>query len=319
MADVGCAGILVADTFCGPFDALPQPGQLLALDSMPSRAGGCAANVAIDLAKQGISVDVVGCVGGDAAAQVVLGELAKWKVGCNQIAAVDEPTSQTVILLEKGQDRRYLHMFGANKRLSVDHLRHDWLQGLKVFYLGGLGVLPGLDMGRLAEVFGFCRKQGILTVLDVVLPSTTQHFDNLFRLLPQVDYFLPNEDEARQITGQSDPEKQARLLLGHGAGTVIITQGQLGAFAASAHGRWRSPAFRVESVDMSGGGDAFAAGLIRGILAGWEIPQMLRYASALGASATTAIGTTEGVFTADQAEGFLNEHDFKVEVVPDIL
>ena len=315
MADVGCAGILVADTFCGPFDALPQPGQLLALDSMPSRAGGCAANVAIDLAKQGIAVDAVGCVGGDAAAQVVLGELTKWKVGCDQITAVDEPTSQTLILLEKGQDRRYLHMFGANKRFSVDHLRLEWLRRLKVFYLGGLGVLPGLDMAQLEEVFGFCRKQGILTVLDVVLPSTAQNFDGLYRLLPQVDYFLPNEDEARQITGQSDPESQARTLLKYGPGTVIITLGQHGASATNAHGRWRSPAFQVESVDMSGGGDAFAAGLIRGILAGWEMSQILRYASALGASATTAIGTTEGVFTAEQAEVFLAGHDLKVETI----
>ena len=36
MADVGCAGILVADTFCGPLKQLPAEGQLLAVDSMPS-------------------------------------------------------------------------------------------------------------------------------------------------------------------------------------------------------------------------------------------------------------------------------------------
>lgn len=61
MADVGCAGILVADTFCGPMKALPREGQLLAVAAMPSHAGGCAANVAIDLAKQAIVADVVGC------------------------------------------------------------------------------------------------------------------------------------------------------------------------------------------------------------------------------------------------------------------
>ena len=63
MAEVGCAGILVADTFCGPMKRLPREGELLAIDEMPSKAGGCAANVAIDLAKQGVAADVCGCVG----------------------------------------------------------------------------------------------------------------------------------------------------------------------------------------------------------------------------------------------------------------
>ena len=68
MADIGCAGILVADTFCGPMKRVPGPGELLALEEMPSKAGGCAANVAIDLSKQGFDVDVCGCLGSDASA-----------------------------------------------------------------------------------------------------------------------------------------------------------------------------------------------------------------------------------------------------------
>ena len=72
MAEVGCAGILVADTFCGPMKRLPAEGELLAIQQMPSKAGGCAANVAIDLAKQGMSADVCGCVGADASAEVLL-------------------------------------------------------------------------------------------------------------------------------------------------------------------------------------------------------------------------------------------------------
>ena len=64
---VGCAGIVVADLFCGPMDALPQEGMLSVLEEMPSRAGGCAANVAIDLVRQGVEVDLYGCIGaGDA-------------------------------------------------------------------------------------------------------------------------------------------------------------------------------------------------------------------------------------------------------------
>jgi hypothetical protein len=38
----------------------------------------------------------------------------------------------------------------------------------------------------------------------------------------------------------------------------------------------------------------------------------LRYAAALGASATTAIGTTDGVFTAEQAQAFIDKHPLEV-------
>ena len=65
MTEVGCAGILVEDTFCGPMPLCPPEGQLVAVDAMPTKAGGCAANVAIDLAKQGVEVEIIGCVGRD--------------------------------------------------------------------------------------------------------------------------------------------------------------------------------------------------------------------------------------------------------------
>ena len=117
MPDVLCAGILVADTFCGPMAALPREGQLLAVEAMPVKAGGCAANVAIDLAKQGFSVEVAGCLGRDSSAKVVLDCLERFGVSCRRVAYSDGyPTSTTVILLVQGQDRRYIHSFGANRR-----------------------------------------------------------------------------------------------------------------------------------------------------------------------------------------------------------
>ena len=85
---VGCAGILVADSLCGPIAALPGPGELLTLDDIPARAGGCAANVAIDLARQDFDVSIVGCVGGDAAAEVPLAALREHGVDCGGIARV---------------------------------------------------------------------------------------------------------------------------------------------------------------------------------------------------------------------------------------
>lgn len=314
MAQVACAGILVADTFCGPLDGMPQPGELLALESMPSKAGGCAANVAIGLSKQGIQADVAGCLGNDPAAEVVLRALQTLGIGTGHIHRVAEPTSQTIVLLERGQDRRYLHVFGANKCLSAAHIPWDWLETVQVFYLGGLFVLPGLELGALRETLEFCRANKVVTVVDVVIPRTQQDFQGLGQILPLVDYFLPNQDEAWRITGQMAVEAQVCELLAVGVGTAIVTCGASGVVAQDRHHRWQVDAFPVEALDMSGSGDGFAAGVITGIIRGWDMPKLLAYASALGASTTRAIGTTDGVFTASEAELFLGQHKANIRV-----
>ena len=177
MSEVLCAGILVADTFCGPMDELPPEGQLLALDAMPSKAGGCAANVAISLGKQGIAADVAGRLGNDTSAQIILSSLTKMNVGCDYIRSSDtQPTSQTVILLVRGQDRRYIHVFGANKEFTVASIDRAWLKNIKVFYLGGLYAMPGINTTELRDLLGYCRSNGIVTVLDWFCPKSNGIF-----------------------------------------------------------------------------------------------------------------------------------------------
>lgn len=313
MAEIACVGILVEDTFCGPMRELPHEGRLLAVDAMPVKVGGCAANVALDLVKQGLSVDVIGCLGKDAAAKALIGALEKQKVSCGHMVYSDQyPTSKTVILLVEGQDRRYIHMFGANQALTVSDIQRAWLDGVKVFYLGGLCAMPAIKIPELRELLKFCRSKGIVTVVDVVVSQQWTGRDELNALLPEIDYFLPNDDEAQQITGLTDPLDQLRFLEKHGAHTVIITQGKSGAIAARGGKYWRSGAFVAKAVDPSGSGDAFSAGVITAIRRGWDMPRMLSYASALGASATRAVGTTDGVFTSTEAEAFVAAHSLVV-------
>ncbi len=314
MAEVGCAGILVADMLCGPIVALPRPGQLLTVDDIPIKAGGCAANVAIDLARQKVSAAVVGCVGRDVAAQAPLAALREHGVDCDNVIEADGlATSKTVILLVAREDRRYIHSFGANAALTVVHIRRDWVSGLRVFYLGGLFLLPGIVTEELADLFDFCRRSGVVTVVTVAVPQPFGQHKDLMRLLPMIDYFLPNDDEARLFTGKESPVDQAVALQEAGAKTAIVTCGARGAVASRGRRRWRCGAYEMPIVDPSGSGDAFAAGVITGVVRGWDMPRTLIYASALGASAVCAVGTTEGVFRADEAESFIAGHKLPTE------
>jgi sugar/nucleoside kinase (ribokinase family) len=307
---VGCAGILVSDTFCGPMKELPNEGQLLAVDALPTKAGGCAANVAIDLVKQGIPVDISGCLGKDPSARVLLASLEEHGVGCSRIVYSDAlPTSKTVILLVEGQDRRYIHSFGANAGFTVKDIDRDWVRKLRVFYLGGLFLMPAFGTDEFLDLLRDCRSHGVVTVVDVVIPQNSCLPQNLGLLLQEVDYFLPNDDEACRMTGASDPTAQLRTLLDWGAHTVMVTCGRHGVLAGKDERSWQAGVYPgIRLLDPSGSGDAFAAGVITGIVRGWEIPKMLRYASALGASAIQALGTTDGVFSSVQAEEFVSRN-----------
>jgi sugar/nucleoside kinase (ribokinase family) len=340
MAKVGCAGILVADTFCGPMPRLPAPGELLAIEEMQSSPGGCAANVAIDLVKQDISADILGCVGNDALADSLLHGLRENDVNCERVVRSRQySTSRTVILLVDGEDRRYLHDFGANRDLAISHIPHDWIDSLEVFYLGGLFAMPGIALDELADLFAYCRQQKVTTVLDVVVPQSFDRgadisvcqdthenlapgrqaclpHDSLSRLLPYVDFFLPNSDEAYRLTGQLQPREQLRSLLKLGAHSVIVTCGAAGCIASDGQQIWECGTFEMNSIDPSGSGDAFASGVITGILRKWPMPEILQYATALGASATRAIGTTASVFDAKQASDYLSSCVLKIRSEP---
>jgi len=296
---------------------LPPEGALLALEEMPVKAGGCAANVAIDLAKQGIAVDVAGCIGNDSAADFLLGIYAQHRVGCSNVVRVEgSRTSQCIILLVEGQDRRYLYVAGANRAFTVDHLSQAWLKQLKVFYVGGLFALPGFEIESLAALLKFCRSVGVTTVVDVIVPHGMRGMESLQSVLPFIDVFVPNEDEARAFTGLTDPFDQLRAFASAGSNTVIITRGGEGSVAARAGKTWRCGSYQMNVVDPSGSGDAFTSGVIRSLLLGWDMPQLLRYASAAGASVTRAAGTTDAMFSADEAERFVSQHPLTVTEGP---
>jgi sugar/nucleoside kinase (ribokinase family) len=313
MARIGCAGILVKDTFCGPIKALPCPGELVAIEAIKTSAGGCAANVAIDLRKQNLAVDLVGCIGRDVAGEILVKELQAAQINCDQLVyATEHPTSETVILLVEREDRRYLHAFGANQAFTVSQIDRDWLAELDLFYLGGLFAMPGIVTGELLRLLAFCREKKVITVVDVALPTNFQGAGEMEKLLPHIDWFLPNDAEAAVLTGQTDPFKAIAVLQSWGAESLVVTLGERGAIGFQRDECWLCNAYPWETVDPSGAGDAFASGLITGITNGWDFSRTLVYASALGGSATRAVGTTEGVLTNVQAEQLVSKQPVTV-------
>jgi sugar/nucleoside kinase (ribokinase family) len=312
--DVLCAGLIVADHVCTPIAHLPAAGELVMADSMLLTIGGCAANAAVDLAKMKVRVGVIGRVGADVFGRIATDLLRDANVdvsGVKVSAGVD--TSQTLIVNVQGQDRRFIHTFGANREFSAADIPLPLPEQVKVLYLGGYLAMPGVTQHDLAPVFAAARARGVKTVLDIVVPAKGEYLSQLDMLLPHVDVFLPNNLEGAIITGETDPLKQAEAFQRLGAATTVITLGGDGAVLVSKDAKLRAGVFSMPLIDASGGGDAFDAGYIYGMLHGLPAEDCLRVASALGASCVRAIGTTPGVFTREECEVFLQEHVLKIE------
>ena len=118
------------------------------------------------------------------------------------------------------------------------------------------------------------------------------------RTLAQVDVFLPNAREARQLTGQTDLEQAARQLAALGP-LVVVKNGAVGAFACQADRLWHAPALPITPVDTTGAGDCFSAGFVKARLMGRPVGECLQWANIVGGLSTLGLGGTGQRVTAE--------------------
>ncbi len=306
--DVACVGILVADLFASPIQRLPNPGELTPTSGLVMSVGGSAANTAAALRTLGQKVVVAGKVGMDMQGDFVIAELQRRGIGVSHIKRTSKcSTSGTVVLSVAGEDRRYLHCIGANAEFDLKDLDCGVVEGAQVLYVGGYLAMPSFTACQLTDLFRKAKAFGRTTVLDVAIPAGAESgLEDVAPALPYTDYFLPNNQEAARLTGYTDERFQAKCLGEvNSECVVVITCGSAGSLALKGDRFIDLPPFHMESVDESGAGDAFAAGLIAAVGEKWDLEHALRFAAAIGASCTRAMGCAAGVFTFDEATAFL--------------
>ena len=295
MTDVVCLGILVADAIARPIEALPPRGGLGLVDDISLHGGGCALNTASALVGFGLAAEVVGKVGADPFGDFILRLLDERGVGRRGVLQdPDVPTSATVVLVDSGGERTFLHLPGANGRVRRGELEEDVLFGGRALHVAGALVMDELDGEPTAAVLEEARARGLTTSLDTVWDATGR-WERLLPSLPHLDLFVPSLAEGFAITGRPDPESAAAWLRERGVGTVALKLGADGCFASGEDFEGYVAAPAVVAVDGTGSGDAFAAGLLYARLAGWPLERAAALANAAGALAATAVGAVEGL------------------------
>jgi sugar/nucleoside kinase (ribokinase family) len=270
------------------------------VDEVSLRGGGCALNTASALAKLGLRAAVVGKVGHDALGDFVLGLLRERGIGAGGVLRdPGAPTSATVVLVDSRGERTFLHLPGANGALRAEELDADLLFSGRALHVAGSLVMPALDGEPTARILREARDRGLLTSLDTVFDATGL-WERIRPSLPLLDLFTPGLREARALTGEHEPPRIATWLRRRGVRELALTMGADGCYAAGEGFEGFLDAVPVDAVDGTGSGDAFAAGLLYGKLAGLSFERAACFANAVGALATTAVGATEGVLGVEE-------------------
>lgn len=302
--DVVCLGIVVADMIARPVDRLPPGGTLGLVDEIGLHGGGCALNTAGALAKLGLRAAVAGKVGDDPLGAFLLRLLGERGVDTRAvIRARDVPTSVTVVLVDRAGERTFLHLPGANGTLRAGELDRNALFAGRALHVAGALVMPALDGGPTAAILAEAKERGLLTSLDTVWDPTAR-WERVLASLPHLDLLAASLAEGEAISGERGPAAVAGWLRARGVGTVALKLGPAGCYASGEGFEGTVEPARVAATDGTGAGDAFVAGLLYGRLAGWPLERAARLANVLGALATTAVGSYEGLPSLGEALAF---------------
>ncbi|HZP62117.1 MAG TPA: ribokinase [Terriglobales bacterium] len=270
-------------------DRLPTTGETLLGTGYRVDYGGKGSNQAVGCARLGAKVSFVSKIGKDAFGEMALGLYRDEGVNVeNVIQTTDAPTGVGFIVVETGSGKNCIVLDpGANEFLSAD----DVGKGSGAFKKANV-VLTQLEIPVAAAEAAVaagrrCRAMTILNPAPVrPLPAA---------LLKMVDVLTPNETEAKVLVGRSpnetsQPEQLARELIAQGVKTVVMTLGERGALIVTASSSIHVPAIAVETVDTTGAGDAFNAGLATALAYGSTLQDAVRFAVVTGGLAVRKQG-----------------------------
>jgi len=305
---VTALGAHILDVLGRPVGEIP-PGQgSVRLEEIRATAAGTAAGTGVDLAKLGAQVFSVGALGDDQMADVLCAAMARHGVEIGRLVRKSGvQTSATILPIRPNGERPAFHVPGATSRLARGDIDLDQVRRSEALLVGAPDALGPIVADGLAEVVAAARAAGALIVVDVLHPGSPRDFERIGGLLAATDWFLPNADQLRALTGRDDLVMAIGEVLALGTGGVAVTLGADGCLVAGPGGGEpaRLPAIGVDVVDTTGCGDGFTAGMIAGLLLEVGPADAAWLGMACGALVATGLGSDAGIEDLGQVLRFL--------------
>ncbi|WP_374571203.1 carbohydrate kinase family protein [Phenylobacterium sp.] len=288
--DLLAIGLTTLDVVARPIDALPADEGTALIQGCECAPAGTAAAPAMIAARLGLKTGLVSAVGDDMTGRLVRLGLESEGVDTRWLAVLPgAQTSTTLLPISSAGRRPVLHAPGAGSFAEAAPEAMAAAAASRFVHYGGVGG-PKLDGGPGAEFLKAAKAGGAVVTCDLIAPRPSA-MDELERLLPFVDVFMPSAVEARGLTGEADLAAAARRFVATGAGACVIKNGAEGAVTLFDGEIAVVPAHVVEPVDTTSCGDSFCAGFIAGLARGWAPLEACRLGAATAALVAQDLAT----------------------------
>lgn len=291
-----------------------QVGPLEQVERFMRLAAGAEINVAIGLSRLGFDVRWSSRLGADSLGRYLVRKLRDEGVDCNHVAM--DTTRSTGFLFKSrtidGVDPvvEYHRRGSAASCMRPGDIDETWLGQARHLHL--TGVFPGVSSDALStshRALEIARAARRTVSFDPNLRPSMWANETVMRetinaLAIQADWVLPGLSEGQLLTGGTTPEEIAAFYRKRGVRFVVVKLGEEGAYFDDAHeGTGYVPAIPVKKVvDTVGAGDAFAVGIVSGLLDGIGVRKSVRRACWCGARQVQVLGDSEGLPRRDEME-----------------
>jgi fructokinase len=259
-------------------------------------AGGAPANFAVGIKRLGLTSGVITKVGNDFFGRFLLKTLKKEQVDISQITMTSKyKTALAFVGLDEHRNPSFSFYRSpcADIMLTQEEISEEYIKSAKLLMCGTVSMADEPARSAIFKTIDYAKKHDLQVACDPNLRDDLWHFkdprEHIFRVLKDTDIFLPSISEAEFITGEKG-EKAFEAILDLGPSIIAITHGAEGSTILTKDEKFFAPSYKVDVVDTTGAGDAFAAGLITGLLTNMPLKQIPYFANAVSAVKITRKG-----------------------------
>ncbi|MEG2597719.1 MAG: carbohydrate kinase [Oscillospiraceae bacterium] len=282
--------------------------------------GGAAANVACVLAKLGLSCAFSGKVGNDAFGESCKNALQSVGVCTNYLMlSADFPTTLAFVCLRSDGNRTfsfYRNSLTADVNLQIEELSPALYQ-TRFFHFGSVSLTEEPLKSTVLHAVKQAKKHGAIITYDPNLRlslwrSANEARKTIIEALPAADILKLSEEEVVFLFGNLPEQEIARTLSKrYSLSMVLITKAEKGCYAYVNGKDYDAPAYHLQTIDTTGAGDSFLAGILFLLLqmkksitslSDEEVEKMLDFANALGSLVTTKKGAIPAIPTLDEID-----------------
>lgn len=275
---------------------LPSSGRESIASTRRMSLGGSAVNTAISVQELGHTAKVLATVGADTWGNQIRDRLQSVGLETDFLYQTPDESSQlNVVMVDANGERSMVSFRGASALTSVAQVREQWLAQADWLHISGYSFLESPQREAAIRAIDLANVRNIHISIDVPTVVSDVARKTLARLVPMLEIIVCNKEELHQLTGLEDEGTASRMLIENGLSCLAIKMGSRGASLIDAAGKHKLAVSSPQSVDSTGAGDAFCAGLISARLHHLSPMASLLLSCGLGAAATTQIGAGESL------------------------